>query len=171
MLFRSYLVVIANTAAALIFITLGMVDWRWCVPMLIGAWIGGWAGARVGNRGWFFAPTVLADVPDDARIMSEEPFGPISPCRAVGSMDEALEIANSLPMGLAGFVFSNSVAVTDHLSRGLQVGSVAVNLFTSPGADAPFGGTRESGIGREGGPEMYHSYTVAKTIAERRQIV
>jgi succinate-semialdehyde dehydrogenase/glutarate-semialdehyde dehydrogenase len=128
-------------------------------------------GARVGNRGWFFAPTVLADVPETARIMSEEPFGPISPCMAVGSMEQALTIANSLPMGLAGFVFSNSVEVTDRLSRGLQVGSVAVNLFTSPGADAPFGGYRESGIGREGGPEMYHSYTVAKTIAERRQTV
>jgi succinate-semialdehyde dehydrogenase/glutarate-semialdehyde dehydrogenase len=89
----------------------------------------------------------------------------------VASMDEALRIGNNLPMGLAGFVFSNSVEVTDRLSRELQVGSVAVNLFTSPGADAPFGGYRQSGIGREGGPEMYHSYTVAKTIAERRQRV
>jgi succinate-semialdehyde dehydrogenase / glutarate-semialdehyde dehydrogenase len=128
-------------------------------------------GHRVGNRGWFYAPTVLADVPETARIMQEEPFGPISPCMAVASMDEALRIANSLPMGLAGFIFSNAIEVTDRLSRELQVGSVAVNLFTSPGADAPFGGYRESGIGREGGPEMYHSYTVAKTIAERRQRV
>lgn len=128
-------------------------------------------GHRIGNRGWFYAPTVLADVPETARIMREEPFGPISPCMSVGSMDEALRIGNSLPMGLAGFVFSNDPELADHLSRGLQVGSVAVNLFTSPGADAPFGGVRESGIGREGGPEMYHSYTVAKTIAERRQRV
>ena len=125
-------------------------------------------GKRIGNRGWFFEPTVLADVPLEARIMSEEPFGPISPCHPVDSMDQALQIGNSLSMGLAGFVFSNSVEETDRLSRELQVGSVAVNLFTSPGADAPFGGYRESGIGREGGPEMYHSYTVAKTIAERR---
>ncbi|TIX97496.1 MAG: aldehyde dehydrogenase family protein, partial [Mesorhizobium sp.] len=87
------------------------------------------------------------------------------------SMDEALEISNSLSMGLAAFVFSNSVERTDYLSRELQVGSVAVNVFTSPGADAPFGGYRESGIGREGGPEMYQSYTVAKTIAERRSRV
>ena len=125
-------------------------------------------GARIGNRGWFFAPTVLADVPLTARIMSEEAFGPLAPCMAVDSMDQALQIGNSLPMGLAAFVFSNSVEVTDRLSRELQVGSVAVNVFTSPGPDAPFGGYRESGIGREGGPEMYHSYTVAKTIAERR---
>ena len=125
-------------------------------------------GHRVGNRGWFYAPTVLADVPLDARIMHEEPFGPVSPCVSVDSMDEALAISNSLPMGLAAFVFTNSIPTSDYLSRELQVGSVAVNLFTSPGADAPFGGNRQSGIGREGGQEMYHSYTVAKTIAERR---
>lgn len=125
-------------------------------------------GHRVGNRGWFFAPTVLADVPLEARIMNEEPFGPISPCWSVDSMDEALEISNSLNMGLAAFVFTNSMERADHLTRELQVGSVALNCFTSPGGDAPFGGYRESGIGREGGPEMYQSYTVAKTIAERR---
>ncbi len=125
-------------------------------------------GQRVGNRGWFYAPTVLADVPLDARIMSEEPFGPLSPCAPVDSMDEALSISNSLSMGLAAFVFTNSMEVADHLSRELQVGSVALNVFTSPGADAPFGGYRESGIGREGGLEMWNSYTVAKTIAERR---
>ena len=125
-------------------------------------------GSRVGNRGWFYAPTVLADVPRDAKVMHEEPFGPISPCLAVDSMEEALAISNGLPMGLAAFVFSNSIATTDYLSKELQVGSVAVNVFTSPGADAPFGGNRQSGIGREGGHEMYHSYTVAKTIAERR---
>lgn len=125
-------------------------------------------GQRVGNRGWFYAPTVLADVPLGARVMSEEPFGPIAPCMAVDSMDEALTISNSLSMGLAAFVFTNNMERADYLSRELQVGSVALNVFTSPGADAPFGGVRESGIGREGGTEMYHSYTVAKTIAERR---
>ncbi|TBE90259.1 NAD-dependent succinate-semialdehyde dehydrogenase [Rhizobium ruizarguesonis] len=125
-------------------------------------------GKRVGNRGWFYEPTVLADVPLDARVMSEEPFGPIAPCMAVDSMDEALKISNSLSMGLAAFVFTNDMERADYLSRELQVGSVALNVFTSPGGDAPFGGVRESGIGREGGTEMYLSYTVAKTIAERR---
>jgi len=125
-------------------------------------------GKRVGNRGWFYAPTVLADVPLDGRIMREEPFGPIAPCMAVDSMDEALQISNSLNMGLAAFVFTNDMERANHLSRELQVGSVALNVFTSPGGDAPFGGYRESGIGREGGTEMYNSYTVAKTIAERR---
>ena len=125
-------------------------------------------GNRLGNCGWFYAPTVLADVPLKARIMSEEPFGPVAPCMAVDSMDEALAISNSLSMGLAAFVFTNDMERADFLSKELQVGSVALNCFTSPGGDAPFGGYRESGIGREGGPEMYQSYTVAKTIAERR---
>lgn len=127
-------------------------------------------GKRIGNKGWFFEPTVLADVALDAKVMFEEPFGPIAPCRAVESMAEALAIANSLNTGLAAFVFTKSINNADYLSRELQVGSVAVNVFTSPGADAPFGGYRESGIGREGGLEMYHSYTVAKTITERKGV-
>jgi succinate-semialdehyde dehydrogenase/glutarate-semialdehyde dehydrogenase len=125
-------------------------------------------GARIGNRGWFFQPTVLADVPLDALIMTDETFGPIAPCVAVESMDQALEIGNSLNLGLAAFVFTNDMATADHLTRELQAGSVAMNCFTSPGAEAPFGGYRDSGIGREGGPEMHLSYTIAKTIAERR---
>lgn len=125
-------------------------------------------GARLGNRGWFFQPTVLADVPLDAQIMVDETFGPIAPCVSVDSMDQALAVGNALPMGLAGFVFTNDMAMADHLTHELQAGSIALNCFTSPGAEAPFGGYRDSGIGREGGPEMHHSYTVAKTIAERR---
>ena len=125
-------------------------------------------GARLGNRGWFFQPTVLADVPQDAEIMRDETFGPIAPCMAVSSMDEALAIGNSLQMGLAGFVFTNDMAKADYLTHELHAGSIALNCFTSPGADAPFGGSRDSGIGREGGPEMHQCYTISKTIAERR---
>ncbi|PRX10777.1 UNVERIFIED_ORG: succinate-semialdehyde dehydrogenase/glutarate-semialdehyde dehydrogenase [Martelella mediterranea] len=125
-------------------------------------------GERVGNRGWFYAPTVLADVPLDADVMHEEPFGPIAPCMPVADMDEALSIANDIEVGLAGYVFTNDVETADRLSNELQCGSVAVNLFTSPGADAPFGGHKESGIGVEGGMESLDSYTVSKTITHRR---
>ncbi|OAN75946.1 NAD-dependent succinate-semialdehyde dehydrogenase [Sulfitobacter sp. EhC04] len=124
-------------------------------------------GARIGNRGYFYEPTVLADVPRDARVMSEEPFGPLAACLPVSSMAEALEISNELPVGLAAYMFSNSIETVNHLSRQLQVGSVSVNLFTSPGNDAPFGGYKESGIGREGGAESVESYMVTKTIAHR----
>ncbi|MFO1143016.1 MAG: NAD-dependent succinate-semialdehyde dehydrogenase [Amaricoccus sp.] len=124
-------------------------------------------GQRIGNRGYFYAPTVLADVPLDAAVMSAEPFGPLAAVRPIDDLEEGLAISNSLPVGLAAFVFTNSIEKADHLSRELQVGSVAVNVFTSPGNDAPFGGYKESGIGREGGEESLESYTVAKTITLR----
>lgn len=128
-------------------------------------------GERVGNRGWFYAPTVLADVPQDAHVMHEEPFGPLAPCLAVDDMDEALAIANGLNVGLAAYVFTNDGILADHLSRELQCGSVALNAFTSPGADAPFGGHKESGIGVEGGLESVEAYTVSKTITQVRNRV
>lgn len=124
-------------------------------------------GERIGNRGYFYAPTVLADVPLDAAVMSIEPFGPLAACHPVDNMDEALEIANSLPLGLAAYAFTNSLENADRFSRELQAGSVAINVFRSPGNDAPFGGYKESGIGREGGEESLDSYTVKKTIALR----
>lgn len=125
-------------------------------------------GARVGNRGWFYAPTILGDVPVDARVLHEEPFGPLAPCLPVEDMEEALRIANDIEVGLAGYVFTNDTVLGDRLSNELQCGSVAINAFTSPGADAPFGGHKESGIGVEGGAESLDSYTVSKTITHRR---
>ncbi|WP_108258410.1 NAD-dependent succinate-semialdehyde dehydrogenase [Mangrovicoccus ximenensis] len=125
-------------------------------------------GNRVGNKGCFYAPTVLGDVPLDARVMHEEPFGPIAPCAKVADMEEALRIANDIEVGLAGYVFTNDVELADRLSNALECGSVAINQFTSPGADAPFGGHKESGIGTEGGMETLDAYTVSKTISQRR---
>ena len=125
-------------------------------------------GERVGNSGCFFAPTVLGDVPFDARVMHEEPFGPLAPCAPVADMDEALARANDIEIGLAGYVFTNDVELADRLSNGLECGSVAINQFTSPGPDAPFGGHKESGIGTEGGMETLDAYTVSKTISQRR---
>jgi succinate-semialdehyde dehydrogenase/glutarate-semialdehyde dehydrogenase len=124
-------------------------------------------GRRIGNRGSFFAPTVLADVPLDAKAMTEEPFGPLALCRPVDDMREALGIANSLSVGLAGYAFTNSPAETELIMRELQCGSVAINNFGSPGADAPFGGLKESGIGKEGGEESLDAYTTTRTIMHR----
>lgn len=124
-------------------------------------------GQRIGDRGWFYAPTVLAGVPLEADIMSIEPFGPIAPCRAIADLDEGLQIANSLPVGLQGFVFTNSVERADQLERELQVGVISTNSFMFTGADAPFGGVKESGSGREGGEESVTSYTLTKTVMRR----
>lgn len=121
-------------------------------------------GRRIGNSGYFYAPTVLSDVPRDANVMRIEPFGPLAACLPVSGMEEGLAIANELPVGLAGYVFTNSPEQADYLSAELQCGSVAVNSFVSPGADAPFGGYKESGYGREGGEESLDSYLSIKTI-------
>jgi succinate-semialdehyde dehydrogenase/glutarate-semialdehyde dehydrogenase len=124
-------------------------------------------GHRVGNQGFFYAPTVLADVPLDAAVMSEEPFGPLAACLPIADVEEGVRIANNLSVGLAAYAFTNSAEVAAHLSREIRAGSVAINVFTTPGADAPFGGQWESGIGVEGGEESLNSYMVSKTITTR----
>lgn len=129
-------------------------------------------GTRLGNQGCFFAPTVIRDVPLDADLMTLEPFGPIAACRPVSSMSEALQIANSLEFaGLAGYVFTNDSQTADWLCAELECGSVSVNNFVTPGAEAPFGGQKESGIGTEGGDETFDAYTVNKTITRRAERV
>jgi succinate-semialdehyde dehydrogenase/glutarate-semialdehyde dehydrogenase len=125
-------------------------------------------GSRIGNQGCFFEPTVLKDVPLDADIMTLEPFGPIVACRPVRDLHEALKIANNLEVaGLAGYVLTNSADTAEWLSTELECGSVSINNFVTPGANAPFGGQKESGIGTEGGDETFAAYTVNKTVTRR----
>ena len=124
-------------------------------------------GHRIGNRGYFFAPTVLADVPLEASAMNTEPFGPLGSCVPVASLDEALALANSLSVGLSGYAFTNSLHDAERIGRELECGVVSINHFGAGGADTPFGGVKESGIGREGGAESLHAYTVSKTILQK----
>lgn len=125
-------------------------------------------GSRIGNQGCFFEPTVLTDVPLDADVMNLEPFGPIVACRPIANLEEALEIGNSLEFaGLAGYVLTNNADTAEWLAAELECGSVSINNFVTPGANAPFGGQKESGIGTEGGDETFSAYTVNKTITKR----
>jgi succinate-semialdehyde dehydrogenase / glutarate-semialdehyde dehydrogenase len=124
-------------------------------------------GKRIGDRGYFLSPTVLADVPDNARAMTEEPFGPLGVCVSVASLDEGIALANSVSVGLAAFVFTNSLHDAERTSRELECGVLSVNHFTTAGADAPFGGVKESGIGREGGPDSLDAYMTTKTMLQR----
>jgi succinate-semialdehyde dehydrogenase/glutarate-semialdehyde dehydrogenase len=103
------------------------------------------------NKGYFVEPTVLGRVPDDALVMNEEPFGPIAPITTFSGYDEVIERANSLPFGLAGYVFSNNLSVATRAYEDLEVGMVGVNEMLLATAEAPFGGVKESGMGREGG--------------------
>ncbi|MCO8145645.1 NAD-dependent succinate-semialdehyde dehydrogenase [Rhodovulum tesquicola] len=116
------------------------------------------------NRGFFFAPTVLGHVPDDARVMHEEPFGPIAPITSFRDYDEVMERANALPFGLAGYVFSNDLTTATRAYEDLECGMIGVNEMLLATAEAPFGGMKESGMGREGGSLGLHDYLEPKYL-------
>jgi succinate-semialdehyde dehydrogenase/glutarate-semialdehyde dehydrogenase len=124
-------------------------------------------GSRQANKGYFFPPTILAELPDDARVMSEEPFGPIALINPVSSLDEAIEKANSLPFGLAAYGFTRSAANVDRLMSGIEAGNVSINTLEASVAETPFGGVKDSGLGREGGAEGLHHYMVVKNVSHR----
>ncbi|MDR5651753.1 NAD-dependent succinate-semialdehyde dehydrogenase [Ruixingdingia sedimenti] len=123
-------------------------------------------GAPVGNRGYFFAPTVLADVPETARIMNEEPFGPVVVTARIASVDEAIDRANRLPLGLAAYAFTRSAATIARLAEGVEAGMLGVNAIAVSTPEAPFGGVRHSGYGSEGGIEGMEPYLVTKLLAQ-----
>ncbi|MNR03954.1 Alpha-ketoglutaric semialdehyde dehydrogenase [compost metagenome] len=123
-------------------------------------------GHRIGERGYFYAPTVLADVPLEADAMTIEPFGPLGLCVPVASLNEGLELANALAVGLSAYAFTNSLQDAERMSRELECGVLSLNSFATPGADAPFGGVKESGIGREGGSASLDAYLVSKTVLQ-----
>ncbi len=116
------------------------------------------------GRGFYFAPTVLGGVDDSMAIMREEPFGPVAPVATFSDLADGLAKANATPYGLAGYVFSNHLPTVFAASEGLEVGMVGVNHFAIATAEAPFGGVKESGYGREGGSEGIDSYTVTKYL-------
>ncbi|MSS44752.1 NAD-dependent succinate-semialdehyde dehydrogenase [Cutibacterium sp. WCA-380-WT-3A] len=102
------------------------------------------------GKGWFYPPTVLADVPADAEIMQTEIFGPVAPITTFRTEEEALALANSVPVGLAGYVFTRDTARILRMGQKLETGMIGANLGVFSNAAAPFGGVKESGLGREG---------------------
>ncbi|MDM0036099.1 NAD-dependent succinate-semialdehyde dehydrogenase [Variovorax sp. J22P271] len=124
-------------------------------------------GHRVGRSGYHFPLTVLADVPDDALAMREEPFGPLCLIARVHSLDEAIAKANSLPFGLAGYAFTESARNAHALGERLELGNLAINHLVSAVSETPFGGVKDSGYGREGGTEGLACYTHAKSISHK----
>lgn len=124
-------------------------------------------GKQIGNKGYFFEPTVLADVPSDALIMLEEPFGPIAIINSVASLAEGIAQANSLPYGLAGYGFTNSAHNVQQMIDGIEVGNLSINTLEASLPETPFGGVKLSGFGREGGEEGLLHYTVIKNISHK----
>ena len=122
-------------------------------------------GGRIGTRGYFFEPTVLAEVPRCARVMQEEPFGPVAIVNRVDSLDEAIEYANSVPFGLAAYGFTNRADYVDQMIQRVEAGNLSINTLEASVPETPFGGVKFSGYGREGGVEGLHNYMTVKNVS------
>jgi len=123
-------------------------------------------GERIGNQGYFFQPTVLADCPDEARVMREEPFGPVAPVQPWSRFDDMIEKANGLEFGLAAYAFTGSNEQATRVSDALESGMVGVNHFGISFAETPFGGVKQSGYGHEGGTEGLEAYLSSKFVTQ-----
>jgi succinate-semialdehyde dehydrogenase / glutarate-semialdehyde dehydrogenase len=121
-------------------------------------------GKRIGNIGWFYEPTVLANVPVDAQIMNEEPFGPVIIINAFDSYEEAVTEANRLPYGLAAFAFTSSSLTAQNVANDVETGMLSVNHFGLGMPETPFGGIKDSGYGFEGGSEAIDAYLQTRFI-------
>jgi succinate-semialdehyde dehydrogenase/glutarate-semialdehyde dehydrogenase len=123
-------------------------------------------GTRIGNQGFFFAPTVLSQVPLDAEIMNEEPFGPVAIINPFRDEEDMIEEANRLPYGLAAYLWTSDAMRQRTVGRRIETGMLGVNTSMIGGADAPFGGVKWSGHGHEDGPEGLQACLVTKVIHE-----
>ncbi|CAG9216592.1 Alpha-ketoglutaric semialdehyde dehydrogenase 1 [Paraburkholderia tropica] len=123
-------------------------------------------GTRLRERGHFYAPTVLCGDLSRARVMREEPFGPLAAVVPFDSVDGVIEAANALPFGLASYVFTRSAAHAQHTARRLKAGMVSVNHFGLALPETPFGGLHDSGYGSEGGSETFDGYLATRFITQ-----
>jgi succinate-semialdehyde dehydrogenase/glutarate-semialdehyde dehydrogenase len=125
-------------------------------------------GAAIDGPGHFYAPTVLVDVPRDARLLREEIFGPVAPITRFRTEEEALAAANDTEYGLVAFAYTRDLARALRVVEGLQTGMVGLNQGMVSNAAAPFGGVKQSGFGREGGHEGIREYLEVKYVAVAR---
>jgi succinate-semialdehyde dehydrogenase/glutarate-semialdehyde dehydrogenase len=123
-------------------------------------------GKRIGNKGNFFEPTILTDVPLDARVNTEEPFGPLAVVSRFATFDDAVAEANRLPYGLAAYAYTRSAATATALAGAVESGMLGINHHGLALPETPFGGVKESGYGSEGGSEAIESYLVTKFVSQ-----
>jgi succinate-semialdehyde dehydrogenase/glutarate-semialdehyde dehydrogenase len=140
------------------------------VSELVEDAVGRGAKALVGGHardgaGYFYDPTVLTDVPGDARLLSEEIFGPVAPVKGFGDEDEAIAAANDTEYGLVAYVYTSNLKRALRVCEKLETGMVGLNQGMVSNAAAPFGGIKQSGFGREGGPEGIEEYLETKYVA------
>lgn len=122
-------------------------------------------GHRVGNEGFFFEPTVLLNAPVTARVMNDEPFGPIAIINRFDDLDSALEEANRLPYGLSAYGYTRSLNSANRLFTGMESGSISINHHSVALPEHPFGGIKDSGYGTEGGPSALDAFMVTKVVS------
>jgi succinate-semialdehyde dehydrogenase/glutarate-semialdehyde dehydrogenase len=122
-------------------------------------------GEPIDRPGYFFAPTVLADVPPQARALREEIFGPVAPIATFADDDAAIAAANDTEYGLVAYMFTRDLRRAWHVMENLETGMVGLNQGMVSNAGAPFGGVKQSGFGREGGPEGIAEYVEIKYVA------
>ena len=123
-------------------------------------------GSRAGDVGNFFAPTVVTNLPDNSRLMTDEPFGPVAPIVRFSDTDEVIRRANSVPYGLAAYAFTHSTRTALAVQNGIEAGMVNINHVGHALAETPFGGVKDSGIGSEGGVETFDGYLTTKFITQ-----
>lgn len=124
-------------------------------------------GERVGNKGYFFQPTVLTNVPTEAAMMNEEPFGPVSIVNRYASMDEMFTEANRLPYGLAAYAFTSSGETARRLGTEVESGMMTINHVGLALPEVPFGGVQDSGYGTEGGSEAVEAYLETRFVTSQ----
>jgi succinate-semialdehyde dehydrogenase/glutarate-semialdehyde dehydrogenase len=123
-------------------------------------------GKRIGNKGFFFEPTVMTEVPLDARIMNEEPFGPIAPIASFTDFDAVVAEANRLPYGLAAYAYTRSAKTAAAIGAAVESGMVSINHHGLALPEVPFGGVKDSGYGSEGGSEAIEAYLNTKFVTQ-----
>jgi succinate-semialdehyde dehydrogenase/glutarate-semialdehyde dehydrogenase len=123
-------------------------------------------GKRIGNKGFFFEPTVVTDVPKTARIMNEEPFGPLAIINRFSDYDDAIEEANRLEYGLAAYAYTKSAKTMARLGEAVESGMVTINHLGLALPEIPFGGIKDSGFGSEGGAEALEAFFNSKLVTQ-----
>jgi succinate-semialdehyde dehydrogenase/glutarate-semialdehyde dehydrogenase len=123
-------------------------------------------GHRIGNKGNFFEPTVLTEVPKEARIMNEEPFGPVAVIAPFKSFDDVVEEANRLPYGLAAYAYTRSAKTAQAIATSVETGMISINHHGLALPEVPFGGVKDSGYGSEGGSEAIEAYLNTKFVSQ-----
>lgn len=122
-------------------------------------------GKALGDAGNFYAPTILGNVPLDADVFNNEPFGPVVAMRSFERIEDAIAEANRLPYGLAAYAFTRSLKTAHQLSQNVETGMLWINQPAMASAEMPFGGIKDSGYGSEGGPEALEAYLIPKAVS------